>query len=383
MAIYQFILTPLDKFYFGKERHPVRQDYFQESSPFPQQTGILGLLRHYLLLATGKIKNKDEWDDLIGEKSFNGTKNQKFGKIGKLFPTFICDDSNNVLLPVKELDGLFFTNHSNMKISYNNKKELDFYFLSTLMDSYYAPNQLNVKKTFFNDGFLLNDYSNPIPMFCEGKKDFSPKNFFGEKLVKLDKSKGIFIKHEQPGILKNYQAKTKEENSYFRIQFLKLKKGYHFSFLAEINEILQVEKVIFMPFGGENSAFKVTIKTDNIPHISFFKNDNVEGNIIHFCSDTVICSSAFEHLEQFIGETQFFRSMKTDAKNNLKGLYNLNRDLNNFKSIFNNSKLFIKKGSIAFVKNDKVKEFTQAIENEKFLPYFNIGYNYYKQLKNL
>ena len=148
MATYQFILTPLDKFYFGKERHPIRPSYYMESNPFPQQTGILGLVRHFLLLSTGKISDKEKWDDLIGDKSFNGTADQKFGKIINVYPAFIYSDKKKVLFPVKELDKLFYTINNGVKVSYNNKEVKLLNHVTTVDNSIKAIDQLNLKYHF-------------------------------------------------------------------------------------------------------------------------------------------------------------------------------------------------------------------------------------------
>jgi CRISPR type III-B/RAMP module-associated protein Cmr3 len=354
-----------------------------ESNPFPQQTGITGLVRHFLLLSTRVIDEKDKWDDLIGKKSFDGTTEQTFGKIKKIYPLFIFSDLKKVMLPVKELDKLFFINKNGVKVSYNNTGEAEMYCVSSVKDSFRQGDQLNLKESYFDDAFVEDNYSEPIQMYCKTEKDFSPPGFYGIKTKHLHKDKGIFIKHLQPGILKSYKAETKGEKAYYKMRYLKMNKGFHFSFLADIDEKIATDKPLFMSFGGENSPFKVTIRDEDIPNISAYENKNVTGNIFHFISDTIIEKSAFENVLQFIGETQFYRSMKTDAKNNRSDIYNLNRDLSNFKNIFSGSKLLIKKGSIAFVKPDKIDNFKNAIENIQFVPYNKIGYNYFKQINNL
>jgi hypothetical protein len=253
--------------------------------------------------------------------------------------------------------------------------------LAIAIDSVKLKEQLNVKESFFNDAFVVDDYSTLIPMYCKTGKNYSPPNFHNIKINKLNKQKGVFIKHEQPGILKNYKAETKEEKAYFKTQYLKMNNGYHFSFLAVIEEDLNTDKPVFMSFGGENSTFNVAVRIDGIPDTAVFNNLKGEGNVFHFISDTILKKSDFENVVQFIGETQHFRPMRTDAKNNLRGLYNLNRDITNFKNVFSQSNLLIKKGSIAFIDPVKIVEFKEAIDSVDFEPYKKIGYNYYKQIK--
>ncbi|NPA44450.1 MAG: hypothetical protein GXO49_02845 [Chlorobi bacterium] len=380
MATYKFTLTPIDKFYFGKEKHPVRPSYFLESNPFPQQTGLLGLTRHYLLLAKNVIDDKNEWDKLIGKKGFDGTP-KTYGKIKKIYPVYISDNHNNYYYPVKQLDNLFFVNNTKVKVSYNNRSIKNLQILATEEASVKQTNQLNLKQSFFKDAFLKNDenYNNLIPFYNELEKYTTP-NFFGIKLKKLN-SKGIFIKHIQPGITKNYEGEKKED-AYFKTQYLKLHKGFSFSFFAEVDEVLDEKNILFMTFGGEASVYKVRVKkADNeVQNTPFGKK--TEGNIFHFLSDAIIKSDVFEYVNQFIGETQFFRALKIGGKN-LKRLYNIDRKPEKINEYFTSSQLLIKKGSIAFVDKDHEKDFIDALNNDNLKAYKNIGYNYYKQLKNL
>ena len=73
--------------------------------------------------------------------------------------------------------------------------------------------------------------------------------------------------------------------------------------------------------------------------------------------------------------------MKTDAKNNLNDLFNLKKGN---ADIFSDSKLLIKKGSIAFINPVKLLEFINTINEDQInKTYKKIGYNYFKQLNTL
>jgi len=378
MALYKFTLTPLDKFYFGKEKHPITDNYFMKSNPFPQQTGVLGLTRHFLLLAKNVIDDKTKWDNLIGKKGFDGS-NKKYGKISKIYPIFISDNQENNYYPIVQLDKLFFCNNSNVKFSSNNKDIKDLFTLSSKLTSKETKNQLNLKEFYFEDAFCKNEdsYKNLISFYCK-KEEFSPPNFFGIKTKKTS-SNGIFIEHTQPGIKKSYEAKGKKEDSYFKTKYLKLNKNFSFSYFADINEVIE-DKDIFMTFGGEASPYKVSIRQNNNEFNKTAFKKETEGNIFHFLSDSIIQKEAFNYVNQFIGDTQFFRAMKIDSKN-LEKLYNINRNTESIDSFFTQGQLLIKKGSIAFVDENKISEFQKALNG--FKAYQNIGYNYYKQLKNI
>ena len=382
MAIYQFKLTPLDKFFFGKEKHPVRQNYFLESNPFAQQTGVLGLVRHYLLIATGKInEDKSSWGNLIGDKSFDGT-DFKFGKIKKIYPLCIWDKKNNKqFLPFKQLDGLIFDNLTDIKVSYNNN---DTKTLHTIIKNKDNPcpvsEQLNVKENFFYDAFCTDDYSEVIPFKSE-EENFTTDNFYGVTLQRINTKKGVYVEHVQPGITKNYYAQKKED-AYFKTQYYKLNKDFAFSFYADIDiDDLDENKIIFMTFGGEASPYRVEITkvTEETFNKSPFKINNQQGKIFHFLSDAIIDRKSFQNcVNQFIGNTKLFRAIKTDLKN----LYKLKRDPDSIDTYFSKSLLMIEKGSIAFVDDIRIDDFKNAIDNNN-QAYKNIGYNYYKQIEKL
>ena len=80
-TIYHIKLRPLDKFFFGGEQNfdgGKERNYLVHSAYFPQQTALLGLVRHMLLLNDTSvfqngtiIKGKEKLvEALIGEKSF-------------------------------------------------------------------------------------------------------------------------------------------------------------------------------------------------------------------------------------------------------------------------------------------------------------------------
>jgi CRISPR type III-B/RAMP module-associated protein Cmr3 len=387
MKTYQFFITPLDKFYFGQEQHPIRRNYFMESNPFPQQTGILGLVRHFLLLSTDIIESKEKWDPVIGTASFNGSK-QSFGKIHSIYPCFIFNKkSGNVLFPFKDLYGfngknkMQFASDSGIKVSYDNENVASLNILGSAQKTKMARMNLNVKEHYFNDCLINTTYSDPEPMYCHNVARES-KNFYGKKIVKIDKDHGVFIKHVQPGILKNYTA-ISQDNSFFKMQYLKLNSDFCFSFFADIDEDLDCSKQQFMTFGGEASPFNVSISVADDKLMNGLFKSNHSGNILHFLSDVIINREEFGLIDQFIGGTQYFRWMRTDAKNNLKLLYKVKDTIEKKNEVFAQRMLLIRKGSIAFLSNSKIESFINFINAEKYANYRKIGYNYVKQINSI
>ncbi|MBN3036599.1 MAG: hypothetical protein JW861_13515 [Bacteroidales bacterium] len=106
---YLIRLIPLAPYYFGQElNHELgnRNNYFQHSASFPQQSALLGLIRHQILLQHDLIplekgNNSSEALKLIGGRSFNAfpedipddNKPNDFGKIVGLSPVFLTNAS--------------------------------------------------------------------------------------------------------------------------------------------------------------------------------------------------------------------------------------------------------------------------------------------------
>ena len=103
MSKYQITLTPVDKFFFGgdmtfqvgknedDEFNSQFKSYIIQSSMFPQQTSLLGMLRFLILrnagknvFNDGKIVDKAKAKDLIGGRSFMVNNNNDFKTIKSL-----------------------------------------------------------------------------------------------------------------------------------------------------------------------------------------------------------------------------------------------------------------------------------------------------------
>ena len=108
MTDFHIALTPIDKFYFGGDMtFPVGNDkndafntkfssYIIESTYFPQQTSLLGMLRYLLLsnsryFSNGRIIDKEGAAGLIGEQSFmvneDGHRPNDYGPVLKSIST--------------------------------------------------------------------------------------------------------------------------------------------------------------------------------------------------------------------------------------------------------------------------------------------------------
>jgi CRISPR type III-B/RAMP module-associated protein Cmr3 len=136
------IIKPVEHYFFGTEnrRSDDTQNYFLYSLPYPQQTTLIGAMRHLVLLAYHKEKPKENLLDekgnisdrilagkLIGDTGFRIGYEGNFGKInsvselmlfdGKivLLPAEQCKDSKSKPSIFEEIEGTTFLNGSKVE----------------------------------------------------------------------------------------------------------------------------------------------------------------------------------------------------------------------------------------------------------------------------
>lgn len=227
----QVTLKPLDYFFFGTNETfdfgaKGIKNYSVKSNPFPQQTGLLGLLRHAFLTA----------GYAIGE-SFNPVKPvQNFGLIKSISPQYLIRNGNEVYykcpLPmqkVREKDSaLSITVTSNAAV-YNTKQENGTFFATN-----YNPKV-----------DLLNQWVN---VHTGERVDFS-EFFIPETHTGIDKGKTI-------------KGRT-DEGAYYRQQFFRLKNA-SFAFQAIVDSTVDIAKLpSLLPFGGEKRMFAISYSEDD------------------------------------------------------------------------------------------------------------------------
>ncbi len=109
-------IKPVEHYFFGTEnrRSDATQNYFLYSLPYPQQTTLIGALRHLALLAYHKSNPKENLLDekgnisdrilagtLIGDTGFRIGYERKYGKINSISELMLFD-GNFVLLPAEQ-----------------------------------------------------------------------------------------------------------------------------------------------------------------------------------------------------------------------------------------------------------------------------------------
>lgn len=131
--ILKISLRPLDKFFFGGEGSfkegenddSRRSTYLLHSRYFPQQTGVLGLIRNQLLLQSGLLSSnaarmsnasRQKAKVLIGNQNFVIGKTDDFGVIQKISPVFLLGNDGAICTPAP-LDDRMIPDPDNEEVS--------------------------------------------------------------------------------------------------------------------------------------------------------------------------------------------------------------------------------------------------------------------------
>lgn len=359
---YRFVLTPLDKVFFGVEKSPfTREEYYLQSRYFPQQTTLLGFLRHWLLLQSGQIsQSRSTWDTLIGSESFNASTGQTFGTIQRISPLSIYQKT-----PAQDL---YFARDSGqlqlqaapgkVQISFGaGEKPSEGFALFSNEKEYYQEKDYK----YFNE--YLTDFNGNTHKVEDKKQE-------------VDK-KAIFIKDVKPGITKNYAGEAKTEG-YFKVEYYRMKAGFAYSFLAafDANTIHpNWLEPTFMRFGGDSSMVRVEVQPADS-----WENFQGTGNIFVALCDAAVSNDIYEDCQAWVTDTLPFRNMRTTTQDKdfsrrpsrqwfLRNATQLNA---------NESRVLLKRGSI-LIANDAT-----ALQAKLTNPVFEtIGYNHFTRLPQL
>jgi CRISPR-associated protein Cmr3 len=321
-------LTPLNHFFFGTEQGETA-DYYLSGNNFPQQTALLGLIRHQLLIQNNfidteqKIADKANAVNLIGEQGFQYNQPVSFGVIEKISPCFITDNNNKYYPSLPDFA----------------------YKVGTTSSQHFFP-------------------------------DYNPKSYYplalksdaGDRIYESN----IFSIEERPGIDKPYSTAIKEK-SYFKQLWLKLKNDFSFGFYVTIvkNKYPDALKLddAFVTFGKEAMLFKMTIEEQNL----ILPTHAANANAIVLISDTYTSEDLLVNCQLAITDTVPFRNIINKTNQSGKEYFNKKpKDTNNARL------QLLKKGSVLFSPNS-LSTISLAIDTHT--NFKTIGYNHYQQIK--
>lgn len=342
-------LKPLEDYFFGGEltfgEQRAIQDYFVKSNYYPQQTGLLGLLRYILLAQNDCLplhNHGKKGETLIGANSFSFAENHQFGLIDSISP-----------LMIKQCNNLYRFAHPLSNL------EIDFQAGQCFTDSKKAK----------------------IPIL----KDYDPKLHYDAFVTDADGKNvyhfsDVFEEHTRIGIQKNDPDKTAHENrnsernedAFVKQTFCTLKNNFAFAFFASLKTEYQHEGKDYSfnlqncteSFGGEQKQFQISIAEAETGYDTLFNNKNDAGNKITLLSDAYLPNTILSKCNFALIETQDFRTVKQKYH----------------KSKFDREKVklsLLKRGSVLYFKEaitkselEEASDFHQAFQR--------IGYNHYK-----
>lgn len=359
MTEYLIELHPADFFFFANDRinHPnVKDAYYTRSAYYPQQTGLLGMLRYQLLLQNGatepglvsiptKNGNLTRAENLIGKESFNATAGQSFGAIRKISPLFLTQRGENgtrrYLHTVPLTEGLAFEKQQPAvrAVSLNGRKK----------------------------DFLpwLPAYKSKVGL-AEGLIDDKGKRF------RIDE---IFRETERTGIKKSEDG-TPDTGAFYRQLVRGLRDGYAFAFFTTLDDTFKSAESAdpepvklgnaTVSLGAERSAFFMKV----VPRAGISFGDTLPEKLktatsqVACISDTFLPDDLPDDLFDFlVGETTLFNNLKTLVS---QANFYAKPDLNTA------SRYLLRRGSVFFT--SRKTELLKKLEGEK--PWTNIGFNH-------
>ena len=365
MSKYQITLTPVDKFFFGgdmtfqvgndenDEFNTQYKSYIIQSSMFPQQTSLLGMLRFLILrnagedvFKDGKIVNKLKAKDLIGDRSF-------------------MVNSDNDFKTIKKLRHVRIRRIVNGSVSYLEFKPL---FKELVFE--------NASEGSYNQSIIS------IPSLT--KEEYSVKRGLdvmlsdGKIEVKLEddeNKKCVFVKDRRVGINRDIKTGIVDDGALFKQISYRFNNdaNYCFVFEAEIDDEVPFESYSgqLVTVGGDNSQFIIGITKESraIDGIKPYKN------AIWLLSPTFLTRAEAKTAKFAITRLMPFRFL-TDREDNRE---NDNRSFHILNSKLKRSKRFelYAPGSVFYFGDEEQKqEFINIIESKS--DFRKIGCNEYK-----
>ena len=274
-------LKPLSPFFFGGEQGETA-DYYLKGGCFPQQTALLGLLRHQLLiqnnlLKEGVITDKSKAAGLIGAESFQYNKQQGFGAIQQLSECYIGYTAKN-----KEDEFCTYIYHSAAQPYTKQAVQVNGYFIFPGYDP-------------------KNDYPGVFTLLKSA--EFCPPAFSENE---------IFGTAERPGIDKNYDGKPRDD-AYYKQVWLTMKKDFCFAFYLTLDKNYSNNEVIILKdavvtFGKESMPFMMSImQADSVPAAD---EQPVNGqNALYLTSDACLPADVAAGCEVAVTDTIPFRNV--------------------------------------------------------------------------
>lgn len=373
---YLITLTPMDWFFFGGERtldDGKSADYISYSNKFPQQSALLGMIRYQLLKQHNLLSQfpykennpteKEMIKALIGEQSFRMTERKAdslgLGVIKQISPLMLVECKNDtsprsIYLPLPLDDGY--------KVSFNETSSADRVFYNgiecPIPNVYLASGEQDsdIQEKFF-DHKTYNNYL----FWC------TQENNQIKKLL----SDEIWISKMQIGITKHVEEGENNDKSFYKQEFLQLKKTFMYAFYITLSEESELSSDIIQ-LGGQRSVFRMEVEVIE-ENSDIQKKHQAAAQFLAQSDRLLILSPTYvDNLKDLSALCNFmwsdsivFRNIQTTNASNFYG-----------KPIKSSSKYhFLKPGSVLYFKQGKREEVEKLLMDYTYLRLS--GYNTY------
>lgn len=375
MAHYLVKIKPVEHFFFGVEKVGNlgnRKPYYLETTEFPQQTSILGLLRYLLLLKENKLGSNLASDqtaiDLIGKESFSTfpIEELSYGKIQTLSPVFIVDQNETAYFPRPlDWDYKFVKKDIGSRVSYGVKDSiLDFV---PFLERYVAKKGI--------DSYLISSNGERIPLWFDEKTE---KGVLRKKIKAGNQKKPERFVVDQTSEKEKAEAKNE---AYYKQEFLYMEKPYAYACVAEIDMDKLEDFRTILPFGGERSSFSISFKklkdAKSVKEYYFDMQPQNDFLRIVLLSDAYVEQSILNLTSFAMCDTIGFRNLKT--KTTTGNYSRISRDKDDNSADISDQLQLLKRGSVLFFDSeDKMKKAEELLQKGKE-NFTKIGYNQYRK----
>ncbi len=256
-AHYLVTLKSVQPYFFGGENmHETgnKRDFFVKSTRFPQQTALLGMLRHYLLLHHGlidagnKLTDRKKASEIIGPKSFCKGEKREFGVIKKLSPVGLLHQGS-----------LYYSAPMDYSLRWEPVDVSTRMWRSRKSDEKESP----LKQILYDPTY---DSKEGMPDLLVDVR---------EELI-YDEKKPVFKALTRPGIVKSREGRVADQE-YYRQQYYQLREDCSFGFYLTTDSSTDLDGLSdLMLMGGEQSPFRIEfVRKQKKPQ---------EGKMIHYPS---------------------------------------------------------------------------------------------------
>lgn len=386
---YKIDLRPMDVFFFGGEQHFGEGDdanYFVRSNYFPQQSGILGMLRHQLLIQNDCIpitpNNKSKVSGLIGEESYDIHTAKTFGAIQQISPLFISKGTDLLFPEACEF-------YINKKDSPECLSQID---VATVIGKTMIYPNIDSSSVVSVGKEYLGKYD--IKELLVSKKGDRINFHLDKEFIKTGTlpDNGVFIETGKPGIQKlARKQKGQKDQGFYKQYSWSFPEGVCFTFFAEIDrDVAKNFETGRIMLGGEKSAFHMVVneytqsaspfEEGSAFYSGLYERPHKEFNKIVCLSDCIVSDELSANVA-FMSNTMIdFRNSRSKVQNTTN--YNKMTLASNSQTYEtptrSNKYQLLKRGSVLWVEDAHLKEVQDSLNKSQ---HRIIGYNYFKIIR--